>query len=115
VWAIFAALWFANAAVLALYGTNVQAALARERLLGDADPLVAAAGRLWRPYPAWMATPAGRRRRSDAEAKVRVDPARGARYDRLRRELSAWNALESSSALAATASIIALGVLLFDW
>jgi len=41
--------WFLIAAIWALQGTNAQAALARERLLADDDPLIAAAGRAWTP------------------------------------------------------------------
>jgi hypothetical protein len=99
-------LWLANAAFFALFGTNTQARLARERLLADTDPLIATAARLWRPVRCLM-TPTRRRERAVAEAAIRIDPARSNRYDRLRQELSAWNALESSVALAAVAALVA--------
>lgn len=94
----------AVAALLALYGTNLQAALSREHLINDEDPLVAAAGRNWVPLR-WLSTPGRRHRLGTAESRVRENPALWTRYGRLRRELSAWNALESSVALAAVASI----------
>jgi hypothetical protein len=45
---------------------------------------------------------------ADIEAELRKDPERWARYDELLRQLRAWNLLESSVALAAGASILAL-------
>jgi len=105
---IYATVLLAIAAVLALVGTNGQARLSRERLLADADPLVAEAGRLWRPPPTWLnSRPSRRRRRASVEEQLRRDPERAKRYDRLCAELFAWNALESSVALASVASVIA--------
>jgi len=52
--------------------------------------------------------PRRRRERAQIEAQLREDSERWSKYEVLRRELSAWNALESSVALAAGASILAL-------
>jgi hypothetical protein len=109
-WGAYVALTLAGAAWLALIGTNIQARLARARLLADDDPLVVEAGRLWTTMPrrlSWLSRPSHRRRRAAAEENVRQDPERAKRYDRLCTELFAWNALETSVALAFTASIIA--------
>jgi hypothetical protein len=106
-------LWLAAASLMALAGTNVQARLSRQRLLGDADPLVAAAGRLWSPVR-WFTRPSRKRLRTGAEAKLRNDPARWQHYRRLCQELFAWNAIESSVALAAVASVVALVAQLLD-
>jgi hypothetical protein len=115
----------AVAAIWALLGTNAQAALARGQLLADDDPLIAAAGRAWTPLSradpliaaaerAW--TPLSRvtsrrrsrrRQRAEIEAELRRDSERWLHYEALRRELRAWNALESSVALAAVASVVA--------
>jgi hypothetical protein len=111
---ILLTLWLAGAAVFALVGTNTQARLSRERLLADDDPLVAEAGRLWTPYPRWLSRPGRRRRRTAIEVQVRLDPERAKRYDRLRAELVAWNALESSVALAFAASIVAVVATIVD-
>jgi hypothetical protein len=88
------------AALYGLAGTNQQARLSRGRLLADSDPLIAAAGRAWMPL--WSP---GRRR---AEAAVRVDPERWARYQTLARELRAWNMLESSVAAAFGAALLVI-------
>jgi hypothetical protein len=116
-------LMLAIAAIWGFLGTNAQAALAKGRLLADNDPLIAAAGRAWTPVsrvdsviasaeractPICKMTSRcgdGRRLRAEIEAQIRVDPERWRRYEELRRELRAWNALESSVALAAVASI----------
>jgi hypothetical protein len=98
---------FLIAALWALEGTNQQAALAKGRLLADDDPLIAAAGREWTPFRL-VASRRRRRKRAEIESLLRVDPKRWRRYDVLRRELRAWNMLESSVALAAAASIAAL-------
>jgi hypothetical protein len=100
-------LWFLIAAIWALEGTNAQAALTRRRLLADDDPLIAAAGRAWTPLRI-LASRRRRRQRAEIEAELRKDPDRWGRYDLLRRELRAWNMLESSVALASGASIMAL-------
>jgi hypothetical protein len=96
---ILISLWFAVAAVWALTGTNAQAALARQDLREDSDPLVQEAARLWVPIR-WLSRPHKRRERAHLEARMREQPRTWARYRRLDRELSAWNALESSVALA---------------
>ncbi len=99
-------LWFLFAAIWALGGTNAQAQLARKQLLADDDPLIADAGRAWTPFR--LAAPRRSRRQRAIEAELREDPERWARYDELRRQMRAWNLLESSVALAAGASILAL-------
>jgi hypothetical protein len=94
---------FLIAAIWALEGTNEQAALTKRQLLADDDPLIAAAGRAWTPLPRLLS---GRRRKIEAE--LRKDTERWSRYDELRRQLRAWNMLESSVAVAAVASLLAL-------
>ncbi|MGH3117927.1 MAG: hypothetical protein ACRDWY_07365 [Actinomycetes bacterium] len=104
--AIYVAASFAMAAIWALMGTNVQAALSRQRLLEDEDPRVAVAGRLWRPLQfRWLKSA---KRRRAAEVEFRDDPIAWRRYQRLITELFAWNALESSVAIATPAALIAL-------
>lgn len=105
---IYVAVSLAVAAFWALSGTNAQARLARQRMLGDADPLIATAGRLWYPGPRWLMTPGRRLRREEAEAKLRPDTVRLQHYERLCQELHAWNALESSVALAISAALVAV-------
>ena len=100
-------LMFLIAAIWALEGTNEQAALAKGRLLADDDPLIAAAGREWAPSRL-LTSRRRRQRRTEIEALLREDPKRWRRYDVLRRELRAWNMLESSVAIAAATSILAL-------
>jgi hypothetical protein len=103
----------AVAAILALVGTDNQARLTRSRLLADPDPLIAEAGRLWRPPPRVISQRPSRRRRCAAiEAELRQDPERSKRYDVLCTELFAWNALETSVALATVASVFAIIALL---
>ena len=114
-WPDYVTFSFAIAAVLAVVGTDAQSRLSRERLLADEDPLIAEAGRLWRPPPRWLSSrPSRRRRLAEVEAKLRRDPERAKRYDRLATELFAWNALETSAAIAAIASIIAAVTALVD-
>jgi hypothetical protein len=105
---LYVSVQFAIAALLALAGTNAQARLSRGRLLADEDPLIAEAGRLWTPGPRWLSRPSRRRRGESVEARLRQDPERARRYDRLRTELFAWNALETSVALASAASFVAI-------
>lgn len=94
------------AAICALMGTNAQAALSRERLFEDEDLRVAAAGRLWRPGQLrWLKSA---KRRRAAEVEFRDDPIAWRRYERLMTELFAWNALETSVAIATLASLVAL-------
>jgi hypothetical protein len=88
----------------ALAGTNAQAALARRQLLANDDPLIAAAGKLWRPYSRLVPRRL-QRQRAEIEAELLKDSERWSRYEELERELWAWNMLESSVALAAVASI----------
>jgi hypothetical protein len=99
--------WFLIAAIWALSGTNAQAAMAREDWYEDDDPLIAEGGRLWLPAP-WLAGKRRRKRVAEIEAELRHDADRWKRYRRLKRDLRAWNALESSVALAAAASLGAL-------
>lgn len=108
--AVYAAATLVFAALLGLIGANTQARLARQVLLTDEDSLIAEAGRLWTPTPRWLRwLSSSRRRRLDAiEEELRKDPERAKRYDRLCAELFAWNALESSVALALPASVIFL-------
>ena len=94
------------AALLALTGTNAQARLARQALLANADPLIAAAGRTWRPLR-WPAGKKARLARRLAEDAIRADPPRWGQYKRLCEELRAWNALESSVALGLSAALVA--------
>ena len=101
---LFAALGFVSASVFGLLGTNTQAALARSKLLEDANPLVAQAGRLWSPSR-WLVKPGHRRARAGLEVRLRADPGAWQRYEVLRRELFAWNALESGVAMALAASV----------
>jgi len=108
---VYAAASFATAALMALVGTNTQARLARQVLLSDEDPLIAEAGRLWTPTPrwlSWLSRPSRRLRVAEIEAELARDPDRIKRYERLRAELFAWNALESSVALVLPASVIVL-------
>jgi hypothetical protein len=88
------------AALYGFFGTNQQARLSRARLLEDEDPLIVEAGKAWMPL--WSP---GRRK---AEAAVRVDRARWARYRSLARELRAWNMLESSVAAALVATMLVI-------
>jgi hypothetical protein len=111
---LYVSIQFAIAAMLALVGTNAQARLSRGRLLADEDPLVAEAGRLWTPGPRWLAAPTYRRRREAVEVRLREDPERAKRYDRLRTELFAWNAIETSVALAAAASLVSIVAAIVD-
>jgi hypothetical protein len=104
----------AVASLLALVGTNAQARLAREQLFNDPDEGIARAGRLWRPGPRWLTRKAYREQREAAEAQVRSDPERRKRYEKLRQELWAWNALESAVAIAFSGSLLAVVGALFD-
>jgi hypothetical protein len=96
------------AAAWALVGTTAQARVSRERLLSDSDEGIAHAGRLWRPGPRWLYGKARRRELAVIEAELKNDPARAERYARLRTELYAWNALESSVALGACGAVLAV-------
>lgn len=105
--------FLAIASIWALMGTNAQARIARDRLLEDPDGAIVLAGRLWRPGPRWLARKGTRQRRAAAEARVREEPERFQKYERLRQELWAWNALESAVAMAFAGSLTAVvGVLL---
>jgi len=95
------------AALLALTGTNTQARVARRQMLRSEDPLISTAARAWAPVLTWLMFGERRRLRIEAEAAVRVDPARWTRYVDLTVELRAWNALESSVALALPAAVAA--------
>lgn len=110
---VYAAASFTIAALMALVGTNTQARLARQVLLADDDPLIAEAGRLWTPIPRWLSRRRRRRRIAEIEEALDRHPVRAKRYERLRAELFAWNALESSVALVLPASVIVLAMELF--
>jgi hypothetical protein len=97
---VLAALW-------ALSGTNTQARLSRKRLLTDEDADIAAAARLWKPIR-WLRRSSERRSLDVAEQRFRDDPVRWERYVDLCSELRAWNALESSVAIALPAAIAGL-------
>jgi hypothetical protein len=105
-------LWFAVAAFWAMTGTNTQARLTRQQLLEDDDPLVRRAVGGWTPVR-WLALPKTRAERRRLESQLRKDPERRARYTRLSQELGAWNALESSVALAFVAALWSAGAALF--
>jgi len=105
--AMYAALMFVLVALLALSGTNAQARLARANLLADPDEGIAEAGRAWTPVR-WVASREKRRVRLQLEAELKSDPEKWARYTRLTAELRAWNALETSVALALPASVAAV-------
>lgn len=93
-------------AVWALAGTNQQAALSKWRMLDDPDQAVASAARLYRP--GWLHLPPYWSRLRKAEAVIRPHPEAWHRYDMIRRELRAWNLLESAVAIAMLASVLAL-------
>lgn len=57
--------------------------------------------------------PKTRAERRRLESQLQEDPERWARYTRLRQELGAWNALESSVALAFVAALWSAGVAIF--
>jgi hypothetical protein len=101
------------AAIFGLVGTNTQAALARERLLADPDPLIARAGRLWRPRALLIRGTAKHRERQVVLQALMRDNSRWLRYKVLERELAAWNLLESAVALAsgsALAGVVAVAI-----
>jgi hypothetical protein len=91
-----------------LMGTNAQAAVAKRKLLSDPSPLVVRAGRLYRPGPKWLHRRSVRRARKQAEAQIKQDPAGWRRYENLRQELWAWNAVESGVAAGFAAALAAL-------
>jgi hypothetical protein len=99
-------IWFAIAAFWALIGTNTQSTLSREQLREDPDPLIREVAEKWTPVR-WRSLPKKSPDRQRLEDRIREDPARWARHHRLRRELGAWNALESSAALALGAAVLA--------
>lgn len=107
----YAALSFVAAAAFGLVGTNTQAALARSRLLTDANALVTQSGQLWTPIR-WLVKPSRRRTRTRLEAELRRDLQAWPRYEVLCRELFAWNALESGAAMALAASVAGVVALL---
>lgn len=107
-WDFNATFYLTGAALLGYLGTNTQAALAKQRLLDDPDPLIAEAGRLWTPVRWFGIGPARRRRRYEVEAELRADDVRWGRYRRLLRELTAWNQVESSIVLALAGSVYAI-------
>jgi len=100
------AVYFFLAALMGLSGTNSQARLAKARLFEDEDPRIAAAARHWRPVRLpWMKTT---KERKTAEALFVDDLPTWRRYVRMKVELTSWNNLESSVALAWAASGVVL-------
>ena len=97
---------FAGAAFFGLIGTNAQAQLARKHLMEDSDILVATAGSYWRPVR-WLVRKPTKSKRDELEAVLRKKPKRWRRYQILCRELFAWNAIETSVAIAFVASVVA--------
>ena len=110
---LFISAWFALAAFWAMTGTNTQARLTREQMLTDDDPLVRQTVSVWAPAR-WLALPKTRAERRRLENQLRKDPETWARYTRLLQELGAWNALESSVALAFVAALWSAGTAAFS-
>jgi hypothetical protein len=73
--------------------------------LNDADPDIAAAGRLWAPTRWFLVGKNRRREWAAAEELLRADPEKWQRYSDLVRELKAWNWIESSIVLAVAAGV----------
>jgi hypothetical protein len=53
-------------------------------------------------------SPVGRAGQNQAEAQIKQDPAGWRRYQNLRQELWAWNAVESGVAAGFAAALVAL-------
>lgn len=104
---LYPTLLFFFAAIMALAGTNRQARNAKRALLEDSHSSLRAAGLLWKPVPL-LAGRTAKKELAQLEADIRKVPDRWRRYDRLKSELRAWNALETSVALALPASFIAV-------
>lgn len=115
-WQLFAAGGFFFSALLALRGTNKQAAIAKRRLLADSNPLVAHAAALWAPGPRWIRLRKRRTSRASAEAEIKLDVLEWRRYTELLQEFSAWNDLESAVAIALPAAgIVAVISIIATW
>src|SRR4051794_17088054 len=98
------AFYFLLAALWAVSGADAQARLARARMLADENPAVARLAQLWTPNKL-LASSGVRRERKQEEARLREDEPEWQRYESIRQELRAWNALESSIALAAAGAL----------
>jgi hypothetical protein len=98
---------FAIAAYLALRGTNLQAALAKQSWLSDPNPDIKAAALLWAPGPRWIRGRAHVAKWKALESAIQRDPAEWARCVRLMREFYSWNDLETSVAIAFIGSLLA--------
>ncbi|MEC5185289.1 hypothetical protein RCH12_002765 [Cryobacterium sp. MP_3.1] len=105
--AIYAAASFTGATFFALVGTNNQARLSKSRLLSDPDALIVQAGGLWLPVK-WTASRRNKRVLAAIEAQLKDEPGRWKRYQMLCGEMFAWNALETSVAIAFPAAIAVL-------
>jgi hypothetical protein len=105
-WSEYASGSFVAASVLALVGTNAQARLTKERFLSDPNPLVVEASRLWTPTR-WATGRQRRKKRGGVERKIQANAEDWLRYQSICNELFAWNALETSVAIAAVASVVA--------
>lgn len=105
---VFVLVLAAAGALFGLMGTNAQAAIAKRKLLADTNPLVARAGRLYRPGPKWSHSPSVRRDRRQVEAQLAQDRDEWQRYESLRQELWAWNTVESGVAAAFVAALAAI-------
>jgi hypothetical protein len=110
---VIIAFYFAVASIWGLMGTNAQAALARQRLLNDPDEAIARAGQLWRPMM-WARRRSVRLRQAAAENAIHSDPDRWQQYQRLCRELWAWNMMESAVAMAFGGSLLAVAAFLIN-
>jgi hypothetical protein len=106
--------WLLVAAIWALTGTNAQARGARRQAANDSDSDIAAALAMWRPIP-WLARRERRAQMHQLESQIEQDAGRWSRYVDLRADLRAWNALESSVALAAAAALDGLVKSVFGW
>ncbi len=59
-------------------------------------------------WPEVATSPVGRAGQNQAEAQIKQDPAGWRRYQNLRQELWAWNAVESGVAAGFAAALVAL-------
>jgi hypothetical protein len=100
---LFPALLVVGAAWMGLSGTNAQAALAKQRLINDENPLIARVGVMWRPGPKWI-RPRHSKAWTLAEAELMMNSEAWTRYQLLCFELRAWNNIESAVALTLVAS-----------
>lgn len=104
---VFVPTLFFLSAFGALFGTNQQANLSRWRMLNDPDDAVASAARLYRAGWSFL-FPRYKARIRAAEAAIPANSEAWHRYDIIRRELRAWNSIETSVAVAAVASLLTM-------